>query len=96
MLIYKNKKLAVIEAKKRSVPLTRGVAQAKEYAQKLSIRYSYSTNGDGIYQIDMENGHECNIDSFLSPQELWDLTFSSPNEWRDRFAKIPCEDKGGT
>ena len=36
------------------------------------------------------------VDSFLSPQELWDLTFSSQNEWRDRFAKIPCEDKGGT
>ncbi len=96
VLIYKNKKLAVIEAKKRNDPLTKGVAQAKEYAQKLSVRYGYSTNGDGIYQIDMDNGLECNVDSFLSPQELWDLTFSSQNEWRDRFAKIPCEDKGGT
>ncbi len=96
VLIYKNKKLAVIEAKKRNDPLTKGVAQAKEYAQKLSIRYGYSTNGDGIYQIDMDNGHEWNVDTFLGPQELWDLTFSSQNEWRDRFAKIPCEDKGGT
>lgn len=96
VLIYKNKKLAVIEAKKRNDPLTKGVAQAKEYAQKLSVRYGYSTNGNGIYQIDMDNGHEFNVDSFLSPQELWDLTFSSQNEWRNRFAKIPCEDKGGT
>ncbi len=96
VLIYKNKKLAVIEAKKRNDPLTKGVAQAKEYAQKLSVRYGYSTNGDGIYQIDMDNGHECNVNGFLSPQELWDLTFSCQNEWRDRFAKISCEDKGGT
>lgn len=95
VLIYKNKKLAVIEAKKRDDPLTLGVAQAKEYAEKLSIRYTYSTNGVGIYQIDMDSGRECHVDSFLSPQELWKLTFSSQNEWRDRFAKIPCEDKGG-
>ena len=96
VLIYKNKKLAVIEAKKRDDPVTKGVAQAKEYAQKLSVRYTYSTNGNGIYLIDMDTGHECHVENFLSPQELWDLTFSNQNEWRDRFAKIPCEDKGGT
>jgi len=96
VLIYKNKKLAVVEAKKRDDPLTKGLAQAKEYAEKLSVRYTYSTNGVGIYQIDMETGQEGKIDRFLSPQELWDLTFSDQNEWRDRFTKIPCEDKGGT
>lgn len=96
VLIYKNKKLAVIEAKKRDDPLTRGVAQAKEYAEKLDVRYTYSTNGIGFYQIDMKTGHECKIDQFLTPQELWDLTFTSQNEWRDRFARVPYEDKGGT
>lgn len=96
VLIYKNKKLAVIEAKKRDDPLTLGVAQAKEYAEKLDVQYTYSTNGIGFYQIDMKTGHECKIDQFLTPQELWDLTFTSQNEWRDRFAKIPYEDKGGT
>ena len=38
--------------------LTEGVAQAKNYASKLAIRYTYSTNGQGIYGIDMETGKE--------------------------------------
>ena len=96
VLIHNNKILAIIEAKKRDSPLTEGVAQAKEYAQKLSVRYTYSTNGDEIYLIDMDTGHECIVDNFLSPQELWDLTFSTQNEWRDRFTKVPCDDKSGT
>src|ERR1700722_7783398 len=58
VLIYKNKKLAIIEAKKRDDPLTLGVAQAKEYAEKLGVRFTYSTNGIGFYQIDMKTGHE--------------------------------------
>ena len=33
-----------------------------------------------FYQIDMETGAECHIDSYPSPDELWDLTFSEENE----------------
>ena len=35
VLIYKNRKLAVIEAKKDELPVSDGVGQAKDYAQKL-------------------------------------------------------------
>jgi hypothetical protein len=35
---YRNHKLAVIEAKAWDKPLTEGVAQAKNYAEKLAIR----------------------------------------------------------
>src|SRR5580693_5188985 len=45
VLIYRNIKLAVIEAKPWDDPLTLGVAQAKEYAGKLAIRFTYSSNG---------------------------------------------------
>ena len=38
--------------------LTEGVAQAKNYAGKLAVRYTYATNGQGIYGIDMEEGKE--------------------------------------
>ena len=96
VLIYKNQKLAVIEAKKRELRDTEGVAQAKKYAEKLQIRFAYSTNGIGIYQIDMLTGAETYISEYPSPDKLWEATFSEVNEWRDRFAAIPFEDKSGT
>jgi type I restriction enzyme R subunit len=95
VLIYRGQKLGVIEAKKRSLADTEGVAQAKKYAEKLHIRNAYSTNGAGIYQINMETGEEGHISHYPSPEELWDLTFAEENEWRDRFAAVPFEDKGG-
>ncbi len=53
MLEYRNTKLGVVEAKAWDLPLTEGVGQAKDYADKLKIRCAYSTNGHGIYQVDM-------------------------------------------
>ena len=96
VLIYKNTKLAVIEAKPRDAPDTEGVGQAKQYADMLEIRHAYSTNGVGIYQIDMQTGAEDRISAFPSPETLWKLTFAKQNAWRDQFAEIPFEDKGGT
>jgi hypothetical protein len=95
VLVYRNHKLAVIEAKAWGELLTEGVAQAKNYAGKLAVRYTYSTNGQGIYAIDMKNGREGDISRYPSPPELWALTFPEPNVWRDRFADVPFEDKGG-
>lgn len=54
VLIYRNTKLGVVEAKAWDKPLTEGVAQAKRYAGKLDVRFTYSTNGQGIYGIDMQ------------------------------------------
>jgi type I restriction enzyme R subunit len=33
---------------------------------------------------------------FPTPGELWNQTFVESNAWRDRFAAIPFEDKGGS
>lgn len=96
VLIYKNHKLAVIEAKAWDKPYTEGVAQAKTYAQKLSSRFAYATNGQRIYGIDMHTGKEADVAHYPSPDELWNLTFAEQNAWRDKFAEIPFEDKGGT
>ena len=96
VLVYKNHKLAVIEAKAWDKPYTEGVAQAKTYAQKLNSRFAYATNGQRIYCIDMHSGKEADVASYPSPAELWNLTFSEQNAWRDRFSEIPFEDKGGT
>jgi type I restriction enzyme R subunit len=96
VLVYRNQKLAVIEAKKRGLAVGEGVAQAKAYAEKLRTRFTYASNGDGIYQIDMQSGAEGPLARFPSPDELWALTFAKPNPWRDRFAAVPFEDRSGT
>src|SRR5688572_20046962 len=33
---------------------------------------------------------------YPTPEELWKLTFAEANAWRDRFASVPPEDKGGS
>ena len=58
VLEYRNTKLAVVEAKAWDKALTEGVAQAKDYAAKLAIRYTYASNGQGVYGIDMQEGRE--------------------------------------
>jgi type I restriction enzyme R subunit len=95
VLAYRNHKLAVIEAKRRDLPDTEGVGQAKKYAEKLQTRFAYSTNGVGIYQIDMTTGAELHVTQYPTPDELWNRVFAEQNVWRDRFAAIPFEDKGG-
>jgi type I restriction enzyme, R subunit len=95
VLEYRNIKLAVIEAKAWDKPLSEGVAQAKDYADKLRVRFTYSTNGQGIYAIDMLTGVEGEQARYPSPEALWQATFSNTNAWRDRFAAVPFEDRGG-
>jgi type I restriction enzyme R subunit len=95
VLTFRNHKLGVIEAKARDKPDTEGVGQAKAYAEKLQARFAYSTNGRRIYQIDMETGAEGYVENYPTPDELWNRVYAKPNAWRDRFAAIPFEDKGG-
>ena len=96
VLSYRNTALAVVEAKADGLPLTEGVGQAKEYAAKLQLRFTYASNGKGIYAIDRDTGEEGEAEAFPSPQELWQRTFAEENAWRDRFASIPYPDKGGS
>jgi type I restriction enzyme, R subunit len=96
VLVYRGEKLAVIEAKKRDLPDTEGLQQAKNYAQKLDTPFAYSTNGLRIYQVEMKTGQESYIDRYPTPDELWNATFSQVNQWRDKFAEVPFEDLNGT
>jgi type I restriction enzyme R subunit len=96
VLEYRNTKLAVVEAKAWDEALTEGVAQAKNYAGKLEIRHTYSTNGQGVYAIDMDTGKEGPVSQFPTPAELWHAVFTQPNPWRDRFAGVTFPDKSGT
>jgi len=96
VLVYRNTKLAVLEAKAWDKPYTEGVAQAKSYSAKLAVRYAYASNGQQIYGIDMHTGAEGDLVAYPSPDELWNLVFAEANVWRDRFAAVPFEDRGGT
>jgi type I restriction enzyme, R subunit len=95
VLMYKGQKLGVIEAKRRDLPVTEGLAQAKRYALLLQTRFAFATNGQGIYQVDMRSGEEGHIEFFPSPDQLWAFTFAHENIWRERFGKVPFEDRGG-
>lgn len=95
VLTYRGQKLAVIEAKRRDLAETEGVGQAKHYADRLQTRFTYATNGIGIYQIDMQTGAEGLVERYPTPDELWAQTFAEANDWRDRFGEVPFEDKGG-
>lgn len=111
VLEYRNTRLAVIEAKAWGEQVSEGVAQAKAYAGLLSVRFTYATNGRGIYGIDMHSGQETpGLARYPTPGELWALTFPSMDSgteeerahrglaerWRDRFAAVEFEDKGGS
>jgi len=102
ILVYKGIKLGVVEAKARNLEVGEGVAQAKLYADKLTLDTTYSTNGDDIYQICMQTGEEGLVDRYLSPQELWIKSYPKKASteitelWRDKFSDIPFEDKSGT
>lgn len=95
VLIYRGQKLAVIEAKKRGLPDTEGLGQAKRYAERLQARFAFSTNGVGIYRVDRHTGEEGYVAAYPTPDELWDATFAERNIWRERFGAVPFEDKGG-
>lgn len=89
ILVYKGVKLAIIEAKSDEKDYNEGVAQAKLYAQMMNIRFTYATNGDKIYEIDMLTGMEDEIDSYPTPEELWDNTYRELDEWKEKFLLTP-------
>jgi len=103
VLEFKGRKLAAVEAKREKLSYVEGVRQAKDYAQRLQCRFGYSTNGHDIYQIDMHTGEEKLVERFLTPEEMWAITFNGDDgvsepeytsTWRTRFASIPFECKG--
>lgn len=96
ILVYKNIKLAVIEAKSDEQEVGEGVAQAKLYASKLELSYTYATNGREIYEICLATGAERLVTEFPSPDDLWNRTFGDSNEWQAKFNAVPFEDVNGT
>ena len=89
VLVYKGIKLAVVEAKSDELEVGEGVAQAKQYAEKLKLETTYSSNGKEIYSICMKTGKEGLVADYLTPEQLWNKTYSEQNTWRENFAEVP-------
>ena len=104
VLEYKNRRIGVVEAKSRDEYYTQGLGQAKDYAERLNIRFTYCTNGLQIYGVDILQGTEGDVAQFPSPDELWEMTFPTPIDeekleiakWKEHFFAVPFEDRGGT
>ncbi|MCI7527104.1 MAG: type I restriction enzyme HsdR N-terminal domain-containing protein, partial [Mollicutes bacterium] len=61
VLFYKeNLPLAVVEAKDNNHNIGDGMFQAQEYADKLDVRFVFTSNGDGFLSYDMKTGEYSN------------------------------------
>ena len=96
LLMYKSRKMAIVEAKSDEEAVGEGVMQAKNYADRLGLDHTYSTNGLEIYYINMDSGTEGLTDKYLSPEEMWQQAFPNHNAWQQKFDETPAETKGGS
>jgi type I restriction enzyme R subunit len=64
--------IAVVEAKAAYKTPGTGLQQAKDYAEVLGLKFAYATNGHGIVEFDYLTGLERELDSFPTPEELWE------------------------
>ncbi|RUO39424.1 DEAD/DEAH box helicase [Pseudidiomarina aestuarii] len=70
-LLHKdNRYLAIVEAKKESEHPTKGLQQAIDYANKLLVRFVYSSNGKQTYEFDLETGKGEYVEFYPTPEEL--------------------------
>jgi len=95
VLRMKGHVLAVMEAKRATLPHTEGRGQAYDYATRIGARFAYCTNGLRYHEIDMHKDVEREVDAVPPPADLWDRCYPTGNAWRDRFGQVPFETDGG-
>jgi type I restriction enzyme R subunit len=74
ILYYPDKEgipLAVIEAEAEDKSHLAGMQQAKEYMERLGVKFAYSTNGHKIEEYDDFLKQQVTLEDFPSPDELW-------------------------
>lgn len=65
--------IAVVEAKAEDKHYLEGEKQAKDYAKKLGLWFSYATNGHEIEFYNLKQGTQTKVDKFHTPDELWEM-----------------------
>ena len=93
LLQYNNTNVGLIEAKRESLSITEGLQQAQDYGSKLGVRFVYSSNGHGIFEYDMESDSGKEIDSYPTPEELYQRVQGN-NPQKEKMLKEPLIQEG--
>lgn len=89
LLIFNNQPLAIIEAKKFDEEPTKGLQQAIDYASKLKLEFIFSTNGQKIYEFNLNTGKGEFIEHYPNPADLFYRYFNKSNELKEKLLSIP-------
>ena len=81
--------LAIIEAKKYGLPVTEGLEQVKNYGKKFRVRWLYTSNGEEIYERDMQQGTGKLLTSFPGPEELYERYTDEHAVLRQQLLSVP-------
>lgn len=77
ILYHKNNEpIAIIEAKKNTIPAGSGMQQVLEYSDILQVQFVFTCNGDSFFFHDKtatnnQREIEISMDEFPTPEELW-------------------------
>lgn len=91
VLFYKeNLPLAIVEAKDNNHNIGDGMFQAQEYADKLGVRFVFTSNGDGFLFYDMKTGEQkkLTLEEFPSPQDMFDKQYKNDIDNSKAFEMI--------
>lgn len=91
VLFYKeNLPLAIVESKDNSHRVGDGMQQALEYADKLDVRFVFTSNGDNFLFHDKKLGTEeiIPLDEFPSPEILFEKEYKSDLETYPNLEKV--------
>ena len=94
LLTYKNTNLAIIEAKADTKDPLDGLQQSINYAEKLKIDFVYSTNGLKIYEHSLIEGKGKCIESYPTPQELFERKFGKVEPKKETVITYPFHIEG--
>ncbi len=94
LLVYENTNLAIIEAKAEDKDPLDGLQQSINYAQKLKVDFIYTTNGHKIYEHNLTTGKGNWVESFPSPQTLFERKFPTLTPVKENIIKQPFHFEG--
>lgn len=89
LLKHKWSNLAIIEAKKEWLAPTEWLEQVKDYWKILNLRFVYSSNWKETYEFDLLTWKWVFIDSYPSPEELYNKVHTEVNKTREALLNEP-------
>lgn len=98
VLFVGNRRVAIVEAKKRDAAFDAGEAQARFYAEAIGVRFAYATNGVKVLEIDLatQKTRDFPIGEFPSPAALVAQIEETPRSALELACeKVPWSRAGG-